>query len=169
MKKKASKFEIFIDSLIPYAVVLIVAITIGEVAFSESLRAYSRIIDLIDLWIIWVFAMDLVFKLKHARSIPYFLKHYWPYIIAVFPFFLVLRVIEKFYQVSAYSSSSTIILGRYIASLLNEARLARFAEIFRFLNVSSRILRAVYFYENPKIRHKINAVKLLEIKVKKKR
>ena len=164
---KASKFEIFIYSLLPYALVLIVAITVAEIAFSRVVQPYNWLIDVIDLWIIWVFIMDLLFKFKHAKSIPEFLKHYWPYIIAVFPFFLVLRVVERFYQISTISSGSTIILGRYVASLLNEARLARFAEVFRFLGFSTRFIRAVYFYENPKIRHKINAIKVLKLKGKK--
>lgn len=161
---RASKFEIFVDSLIPYALVLIVAITVAEIAFSKVVQPYNWLIDVIDLWIIWVFIMDLLFKFKHAKSIPEFLKHYWPYIIAVFPFFLVLRVVERFYQISTISSGSTIILGRYVASLLNEARLARFAEVFRFLGFSTRFIRAVYFYENPKIRHKINSNKLLRLR-----
>jgi hypothetical protein len=95
------------------------------------------------------------------------MKKYWIYIIAVFPFFLVFRLVERFYQISTISSGTTIILGRYVATLLNEARLARFAEIFRFFSTSTRLLRAVYFYENPKVRHKINVVKLLGLKRKK--
>lgn len=167
MAKKASKLEIFIDSLVPYALVLIVVLTVADVFFFNSIRPYYWIVDLLDLVIIWIFMMDLLFKFEHAKSIPNFLKHYWIYIIAVFPFFLVFRLVERFYQISTISSGSTIILGRYLATLFNEARLARFAHIFRFLGVSTRLLRAVYFFENPRIRHKINAIKLLRLKKRK--
>ncbi len=169
MQNKASKFEIFIDSLIPVAIVLLVVITIIELFFLKFVRPYIWVIDLVDFWILLVFFLDLVFKFKHAKSIPSFLKHYWPYIIAVFPFFLVVRVLERFYQISASSTSSSILVGRYIANTFNDARLARFAEIFRFINISARMLRATYFYENPKVRHKINTTKLLGLGTKKRR
>jgi hypothetical protein len=169
MRKRASKFEIFIDNLVPYALFLIIVMTIGDLLFSKLLKPYYWIVDLIDLWIIWIFAMDLVFKFEHAKSIPYFLKHYWIYIIGVFPFFLVVRVAERFYHISAsaISSPSTIIIARYVAGFLNETRLAKFTELFRFFGASSRFIRAIYFYENPKVRHKINVKKLLKLKTKK--
>jgi len=169
MKEKASKLEIFVDSLIPYALVLLVIITVAELFFSKFVKPYFWIIDLLDFWILTVFVMDLWFKFTHAKSIPNFLKHYWPYIIVVFPFFLVLRVLERFYQISASSASSSILIGRYIAGALSEARLAQLAELFRFINISARMLRATYFYENPKVRHKINTTKLLGLRTKKKR
>ncbi len=167
MQKPASKFEIFIDGLIPLAIILLAVITVAELFFSKFVKPYFWIIDILDFWILTVFVMDLWFKFKHAKSIPNFLKHYWPYIIAVFPFFLVLRVLERFYQISASSASSSILIGRYIAGALGEARLAQLAELFRFINISARILRATYFYENPKVRHKINAMKLLGLRRKK--
>lgn len=169
MIKGASKFEIFIDSQIPFAILAIIAITIAEMGFSRFVKPYYWIIDVVDLWVIWVFIMDLLFKFKHAKSIPQFLKHYWFFIIAVFPFFLVFRVVERFYHISTLSSGSVIILGRYVMSFWNELRLARFVELFRFLSISSRLVRAFYFYENPKMRHKIDAKKLLRLKIKKKR
>ncbi|MBI1978442.1 MAG: hypothetical protein HYS62_00060 [Candidatus Aenigmarchaeota archaeon] len=169
MRERASKFEIFIDGLIPIALVLLVVITVIELFFSKFARPYRWLIDIIDFWIILIFILDLMFKYKHAKSIPDFLKHYWPYIIAVFPFFLVIRVIERFYQISTASASSTIIFGRYIANALSEARMARIAELFRFINISARMLRATYFYENPKVRHKINTTKLLGLGTKRKR
>lgn len=164
MRKRASKLEVFIDSLIPLAIFLIIIISIAEVFFSKFIQPYYWAIDIIDLSIVWIFIIDLGFKFIHAKNVPDFLKHYWIYIIAVFPFFLVFRLLERFYHISTVSSGTTIVLGRYIISFLNEARIARFAELFRFLGVSTRLLRAVYFYENPKVRHKINAIKILRLK-----
>lgn len=164
MRKRASKLEIFVDSLIPIAIFLIIAVTIAEVLFPKFIKPYYWAIDVIDLVVIWIFLMDLGFKFRHSKSIPDFLKHYWVYIIAIFPFFLIFRLVEKFYQISTLSSGTTVILGRYIITLLNEARIARFAELFRFLGISARLVRAFYFYEHPRIRHKINAIKLLGLK-----
>jgi len=169
MRKPASKLELFIDSLIPFAIFMIIAITIAEIFFFKLVQPYHWVIDVIDLAVIWVFLMDLGFKFRHAKSVPDFLRHYWFYVIAVFPFFLIFRLVEKFYQISTLSSESTIVLGRYIASLLTEARIPRFAELFRFLGISARLVRAFYFYEHPRIRHKINTMKLLGLKTRKKR
>lgn len=168
MHRPASKFEIFIDGLMPFAIILLVLITVLELFFSPFVKPYIWLTDLIDLWILVIFIIDLVFKFKHAKSIPYFLKHYWPYIIAVFPFFLVVRILERFYHISTASAGTTIIFGRYIANALSDARIAKFAELFRFVNISARMLRATYFYENPKVRHKINTTKLLGLGMKKK-
>lgn len=171
MRGRASKFEIFIDSQIPYALVAIVALTIFEIAFPKLANAYFWAIDLIDLWVVWIFMMDLIFKFEHAKSIPEFLGKYWIYIIGVFPFFLVLRIVERFYHVSisALSPSSTIIISRYLASLLTEARMVQLMGLLRFLGLSSRLLRAAYFYENPKVRHRIRIKKLLGIKTKRRK
>lgn len=167
-RRRASKFEMLIDSFVPYAIISIIAITIGEIFFSAFVKPYSWVVDLVDLWILWVFSMDLLFKFEHAASIPQFLKKYWFYIIAIFPFFLVLRVIERFYTISALpTSGSFFILGRYLGGLFDEVRLVKLARIFEFLRISTRLLRAVYFYENPAIRHKINAIKLLGLKKRK--
>ncbi len=167
MRKHPSKLEVFVDSLIPLSIFLIIIVTVAEVFFLKFIQPHYWIIDTIDLAVIFVFVMDLGFKFRHAKSIPNFLKNYWIYIIAVFPFFLIFRLLERVYQISTLSSGTTIVLGRYVATLLTEARIARFAELFRFFNVSSRFLRAVYFYENPKVRHKINAEKLLILGTKK--
>ncbi len=162
--RKASKLEVFVDNLIPYAIILIIAITVVEMVFASWAQKYFLIIDLIDLFILFVFFLDLLFKFIHSKSIPDFVKRYWLYIIALFPFFLVFRVIERFYHISTISPSSTIVLGRYFASLLSESRLVRILYIFRVLTVSSRLARALYFYEDPKVRHKIKAIKFLKLK-----
>lgn len=161
MRKKTSKLEVFVDSLIPLALFLIIIITVAEVFFLKIVQPYYYIIDAVDLLIVFIFVIDLGFKYRHAKSIPDFLKRYWIYIIAVFPFFLVFRLLERFYHISTLSSGTTIILGRYIATFLNETRIARFAEFFRFMGISTRLVRAFYFYEHPKVRHKIKAMKLL--------
>ncbi|MBU5537029.1 MAG: hypothetical protein KQA38_00470 [Candidatus Aenigmarchaeota archaeon] len=164
MHKNTSKLEIFVDSLIPLAIILIIIITIAEVFFKKFIQPYYYIVDIIDLVIIFIFVLDLGFKYRHAKNIPDFLRRYWIYIIAVFPFFLVFRLIERFYRISTLSSGTTVILGRYVITLVNETRIARFAELFRFLGVSARLVRAFYFYEHPKVRHKINITKLLGLK-----
>ncbi|MEM5805843.1 MAG: hypothetical protein QXM85_01445, partial [Candidatus Aenigmatarchaeota archaeon] len=123
---------------------------------------YYYIVDIIDLVIIFIFVLDLGFKYRHAKNIPDFLRRYWIYIIAVFPFFLVFRLIERFYRISISPDTTTIL--RNIVALTKDARIARFAELFRFLGVSARLVRAFYFYEHPKVRHKINITKLLGLK-----
>ncbi|MBI2546980.1 MAG: hypothetical protein HYW23_00865 [Candidatus Aenigmarchaeota archaeon] len=168
MSKRAHKFEIFVDSLIPLAILLIILVTIAEIFFSSLTQQYYWAIDAMDLFIVVLFGLDLLFKLKHARSVPNFLKTHWIYILAVFPFFIVFRLLERFYSVSTIPPGYTVILGRYVTSLIREIRLVRFAEIFSFLGLSPKWLRALYFYENPKIRHKIKVTKLLRTGIKRK-
>ena len=165
---KAGKFETFIDSLIPFTILLIIVITIVEIFFNKVIQPYYYIVDLADLFIVFVFSMDLLFKFEHTKSIPHFLQKYWFYIVAVFPFFLIFRIIQRFYSISNVSSGSTIILLRYLGSLLNESRVAKIAETFRFIGIPTRFVEALYFYEDPKIRHKI-ARKLFKSKTKRKR
>ena len=167
--RNASKFERIIDGLIPLAILLIIIVTVADIFFSKKLQYYYVVIDLIDLFIVFIFSMDLIFKLEHAKSVPSFLRKYWFYIVAIFPFFLVFRIFQRFYNFSAVSSGSTIILFRYLGGLLSESRIAKLAEITRFFGIPARLLEATYFFENPKIRHKINVKRLLKLRKKRKR
>ncbi len=165
MRKQAPKVEIFIDSLIPLALFLVIALTAIELSFSWVAEKYWLLVDGIEVFSIAIFVVNLYFKFRHARSIPTFLKHYWIYILALFPFFLLFRLVERLAKIQVVAEESPLWIKEF-AVILRESRLVRFAGAFRFLNIFGRTLRAVYFYENPKIRHKINVKKLLELKKK---
>ena len=159
-RKKASKVEIFVDSLMPIALVMLVVITIIEFSLPQIAERYYIVIDILEVGTIAVFAGDLYYKFMHAKSIPNFLVHNWFYILAVFPFFLIFRLAEKVVGIEMSNTQMSLWLRSFIGAL-QESRIARFSETFRFLGISSRMLRAVYFFENPSIRHRINVKKLL--------
>lgn len=89
----AKKLEHLIDLLIPYALVLLIGILIIEFAEPQWMEEYP-IIHYLDYLIVTIFIIDLLFKYHHSKTIPFFLKTYWLEIIAVFPFFLIFRLLD---------------------------------------------------------------------------
>jgi len=95
MKEGWHDLEVVIDRLIPYMLILLLFIIIGEIFYSHELESYHFWIEIIDIFIILVFTFDLFFKYQRVRNIKLFLKKYWLDIIAIFPFFLVFRLFEE--------------------------------------------------------------------------
>lgn len=87
------KLEHLIDILIPYALVLLIGILVVEFAKPVWMEDYP-FIHYIDYIIVLIFVLDLCFKFHHSKTIPFFLKTYWLEIIAVFPFFLIFRLLD---------------------------------------------------------------------------
>lgn len=95
MKKWMHKIEVLVDKIIPYMLVLLLAIIVIDLGFHEIAEHYHTYIFIADYLVIGVFVADLVFKWIRIRKIPLFLKKCWLDIIAVFPFFLVFRAVES--------------------------------------------------------------------------
>ena len=68
------KSERFIDKLIPYLIVLLLFIIIGE--FTMDLHTYEHEIHLLDSFIVLVFAIDLFFKYQTVPNNKVFVKKY---------------------------------------------------------------------------------------------
>lgn len=94
MKPWLHKIEIAVDKLIPFLLIILLFIIIGEFWFHDIIAKYRTIADGLDLFIIFVFVLDLAFKYNRIRNFPKFLRASWLDIIAIFPFFLIFRVIE---------------------------------------------------------------------------
>ena len=97
MKKGFQKAEHIVDKLIPYIVILLLIVIIATFFFKEFTEKYHHQIEILDTIIISVFVVDLVFKYMRVRKIKKFVRSYWLDILAVFPFYLVLRVVEEAY------------------------------------------------------------------------
>ncbi|MBL7148162.1 MAG: hypothetical protein ISS82_05030 [Nanoarchaeota archaeon] len=95
MKRWLHKIELIIDKIIPYLVVLLLFIIIGDFFFKEITYQYHTQIIIADYFIISIFVIDLIFKFYRVRKAKTFVKKYWLDIIAVFPFFLLFRVVEE--------------------------------------------------------------------------
>lgn len=95
MKRWLNKIEHFVDFIIPYALILLAILIIGELFYEELIHPYLTLVNIIDWIIIGVFVIDLTFKWFRIRNIKGFVKRYWLDIIAVMPFFLVFRLLEE--------------------------------------------------------------------------
>ncbi len=98
MKRWMHKFEIFVDKIIPYSLIVLLIVIVLELGFHDFVEHHhlGLTLSLIDYCIISLFVIDLIFKYLRTRQIPKFLKRYWLDILAVFPFFLMFRVFEFF-------------------------------------------------------------------------
>ena len=100
-------------------------------------------------------------------NFPNFLRRYWIEIIAVFPFFLVLRLIERFAAIASLGETlqaslhETVEVGKEGRILIQEiegtgkeaSRLRYFSRFMRPLARIPRFLEAYRFYEKPTGRH----------------
>jgi hypothetical protein len=96
MKRWMHKIEVIVDKLIPPALIVLLAVIILDLGFSEFVAAHHLEPYMVaaDYAIIALFVVDLVFKWLRTRHIPLFLRKYWLDILAVFPFFLLFRLFE---------------------------------------------------------------------------
>ena len=96
MKRWLHKIELLVDKIIPYLLVLLFFVIIGEIFFAHEIEPYRVFVSIIDGFIIFIFVIDLIFKYIRIRNFAKFFKNYWLEIIAIFPAFLVLRLVEEF-------------------------------------------------------------------------
>ena len=156
MKVWLHKIEHIVDKSIPYLLILLLFVIIGEIFFSHKIEPYRMFVSVIDSFIIFVFVIDLIFKYIRIRNFPKFFKNYWLEIIAIFPAFLILRVMEEFaiivkLEESIGISQDVIEVGERTIPRTN--RLRYFSRFIRPLARFPRFLKAFSFYEKPTGRH----------------
>ena len=167
MKEWLHKIELIVDKSIPYCLILLFFVIIGEIFFKYKVEPYHAYISASDDIIIFIFILDLVFKYIRTRNFPKFLRKYWLEVIAVFPAFLILRLIEEFVSIANLGETlqaslhETLemekegkVLVREIESGGKEAsRLRYFSRFIRPIARLPRFLKAFSFYEKPTGRH----------------
>ena len=97
-----------------------------------------------------------MFKYARTKNFPKFFKKYWLEIIAIFPAFLVLRVVEEFaiivnLEESIVASQEVIEIGE--RTVPKTSRLHYFSRFVRPLARFPRFLKAFSFYEKPGSHH----------------
>src|SRR3989344_2134788 len=184
MKKWLKDLEIIVDKIIPYLILVLLAVIIIDLFFNNLAEQYKIQISLIDGFIILVFVIDLIYKYNRVRNFPKFVKEYWLEILAVLPFYLIFRVIETtigFLELSGIIKQSQNILHsgveveREISLITKEAeeiekigaRTNKFARIFRTVERTPRLMTASRFYEKPLIKEEKNIVKYVKSELKK--
>lgn len=148
--------EAIVDRTIPYALILLLILVIGEIFFSDKLEHYSLFVSTIDGFIIGAFVFDLFFKYKHSKNIPAFLRKHWLQIIALFPAFLIVRLVEEFFVVTKLEDAikfSQEALEIEQKAGLGATRVSYFSKLIMPLARLPRFLAAFHFYEKPTHRH----------------
>ena len=159
------KVEVWVDRSIPYLLVVLGAIILGEIFFHEQVAPYALYSDIADGFVIFVFVLDLIFKWIRIRNFKRFLKESWLDIIAVFPFFLFFRLFEGF--AALIVSPEGLVQGQKIlheslevekevSRVVREAekvgsisRSERFVRFLRPITRLPRFLKATPFFERP--------------------
>tara|TARA_Y100000310_G_scaffold344806_1_gene459649 strand:+ start:1326 stop:1901 length:576 start_codon:yes stop_codon:yes gene_type:complete len=150
MNKFFKSLENFIDKAIPYLLIVLLVIIVVEIFYHDVAVKYHTVFEVLDWIIIAFFAIDLSFKFNRIRKIPTFFKKYWLEIIAVFPFFLVFRVLERF--AGLYFAAQDLVLPQKILHegveaerLAKEARLVRESKLVRLFRPIARSPRLLKF------------------------
>lgn len=159
------------DKSIPYLVLILLVLIVLDIFYHEKTTPYQNQILILDYFIVLVFIIDLSFKYYRIRNAKLFIKKYWIDILAVFPFFLLFRLIEEILILTRISESLSesqkflhtgVEIGRISKEANEEARVLReiqeasrlertslFARILRPAERIPRIWRMMHFYEKP--------------------
>src|SRR3989344_2607295 len=151
LKKASRKLETLeqnIDRIIPYALVILLFIIIGDLFYAEELEPYDFYIHGVDIVIICIFLIDLGFKYRRSRNIPEFFKKHWLEIIAIFPFYLVLRLVEEVLLIARLSETfgegqRILHEGVEVTRLSREAEITRAERLSRIFKPIQRVPRAL--------------------------
>lgn len=174
-KKWYSWLEILIDSSAPFAVIVLLGIIIIEFFFHTIADTYHTLIQTLDYIILGIFVLDLLFKYNRIRKWDRFLRECWLDIIAIFPFFLIFRIFESvliFTELPKEIRQFQLILHEGVVLSEESARVIREAEeagkisrikaivrMFRGLEYSPKIVKALAFYEQPVGEHHLHEIK----------
>jgi len=171
MKPWLHRIEVVADKIIPYLVLILLALIVGEFTHYKLIEDNKDIVLMADYFIVAVFIIDLSFKYYRIKDYKKFIKKYWLDIIAVFPFFLIFRLVEELviiFRVSSELGESQKFLHtlieitrisretseeqRVLREIQEASKLERTTVLARIIRIGERIpriLRVFHFYEKP--------------------
>ena len=149
------KIEEWIDTSIPYALFVLLILLVLE--FTIDTTPYEKIILFTDEIIFVLFVTDLCFKYHHVNNTLHFIKLYWIEILAVFPFYLLIRAYTALLELSKgveetqkvlhetmlIKEARSLEIGRE-ARFAEEAKILRESRLFRVTRVIQRGFRLLY-------------------------
>ena len=158
-----NKLDDIVQLLIPPSLVLLLVVTIYELFYSVS-KGMSIFIDIFDVYVIVIFAIDLYYRwFETPHFFPYVKKHILD-IIATIPFNLIFLGIEGLVLIRALRGV------RIIARVARLARFARYGRLLRLIRFGARaprFMRTRKYVKKAKIRkvqpHEKELKKTLEI------
>ena len=127
------KLDKVIQYLIPPSLVLLLTVTIIELFYGVG--RYTILIDIFDIYVVAIFAVDLYFRWKELPKFIPFVKKYFLDIIATVPFNLIFLGIEGLALIRALRGV------RIIARVARAARFARFGKLVRLIRFGARAPR----------------------------
>ena len=162
---KRNRLDGIVQLLIPPSLVLLLVVTIIELFYGVG-KVMSILIDIFDVYVIVIFAIDLYYRWFETPSFfPYVKKHFLD-IIATIPFNLIFLGIEGLVLIRAFRGV------RIIARAARLARFARYGRLLRLLRFGARaprFLRTRKYVKKVKIRkvqpHEKEMKKTLSFKV----
>ncbi len=160
-----NKLDSVIQLLIPPSLVLLLVVTVIELFYGAG-KVMSLFIDIFDIYVIIIFAIDLYYRwFETPHFVPYVKKHILD-IIATIPFNLIFLGVEGLVLIRALRGVR--ILAR-TARLIRFARYGRLLRLVRFGARAPRFLRIRKYVKETKIRkvqpHEKELKKTLTFKV----
>ena len=129
-----NKLDDVIQLLIPPSLVLLLVVTVIELFFGVG-KVMSYVIDVFDVYVIVIFAIDLYYRwFETPRFFPYVKKHILD-IVATIPFNLIFIGIESLTLIRALRGV------RIISRVARMARFARYGRLLRLLRFGARAPR----------------------------
>lgn len=143
-----NKLDDLIQSLIPPSLILLLTVTIIELFFGVG-KTTSIFIDIFDVYVIIIFAIDLYYRwFETPHLLPYIKKHILE-IIATIPFNLIFLGIEGLSLIKALRGVRII---TRVARMARFARYGRLIRLIRFGARAPRFLRTRKYVKKTKIR-----------------
>ncbi len=134
-KNHIESIESAIDRTVPFALVFLFASILSQFLYPEILEAYDSYLNALDNVIIILLVIDLLFKFRRAKSAGSFLRYYWLEIIAVIPFFFIMRAFQGVMVSLEFLSKGAISASLMSGAVLRFLRpMARFPRFLRMLN-----------------------------------
>ena len=138
-----NKLDNVIQLLIPPSLVLLLVVTIIELFYGVG-KGMSLFIDIFDVYVIIIFAIDLYYRwFETPHLIPYVKKHFLD-ILATIPFNLIFLGIEGLASLRAFRGV------RILARIAKMARFARYGRLLRLLRFAARAPRFLRFRKHVK-------------------
>ena len=163
--KTFHKIEVFTDKSILFAIIILMGLLIVELFFHHVAEEYSLLIEITDSLIILIFSMDLFFKYVRIKPFKTFLKKSWIDIIAIFPFFLIFRLVEFIGQSVLFGEAlrqgqsilhETVELEKETSKIIQSvekthklSRTSKLISLHKPLLKLPRIIKAFSFFEHP--------------------
>src|SRR3989338_6477447 len=161
MKPWLHKIAAIVDKSIPYILVILLFLIIGEIFYAHQIEPYGFFVSVVDNAVILICMMDLAFKYMRTRYFPDFFRKHWLEIMAVVPASLFVRVIERLIPASTFEVSQSILheateIKREEKLIVMEVekagQISRTRYFLRFIRPLARLprfIKAFSFYERP--------------------